>query len=244
MKENQRRLFEEVLEKTIKFTAFDEIPLYEARIGYGCVDHSYDIIERNVALDDLSMCEAGLVISSNKDHDFKLMHSDGHELTFEACYSFDHKGLIFRIDLEPGFYEISIRFKDLVEKPLIAISGLDSVRTKQLGYWNAAMTMPKYFADCWDGSTWHYGYMNAKDHIHVEVEPTDQDQHFIIEEIRVKRLIKKENKGGKPQLFLLGDSTVKNYVFEELPMNGWGQHLPKFFDLSKVDIINYSNGPF
>ncbi len=87
------------------------------------------------------------------------------------------------------------------------------------------MTMPKYFADCWDGSIGHYGYMNAKDHIHVEVEPTDQDQHFIIEEIRVKRLIKKENKGGKPQMFLLGDSTVKNYVFEELPMNGRGMRM-------------------
>ncbi len=62
MKENQRRLFEEVLEKTIKFTSSDEIPLYEARIGYGCVDRSYDIIERNVALDDLSMCETGLVM--------------------------------------------------------------------------------------------------------------------------------------------------------------------------------------
>ncbi|GAU79220.1 SGNH/GDSL hydrolase family protein [Fusibacter sp. 3D3] len=242
MEENRMRAMARVQEKRFHFKQLTELPIYEGSTGYGCVEQSYDIIKRNVDLKDIICHNEGLVVNANKAHDFALTHSDGYLLTFEACYNFDHKGLIFRIDLEPGLYEISIRFKGLDVKPLVAISGLDPIRTRQIGYWDDARTMPKYFADCWQEDTWRYGYMNAKDHIHVEVEPTDKGQSFVIEEIIVERLIKKVETSSKPQLFLLGDSTVKNYIFEELPMNGWGQHFPKFFDLSQVDIVNYSNG--
>lgn len=38
----------------------------------------------------------------------------------------------------------------------------------------------------------------------------------------------------KPTLYIIGDSTTKN----NLPMMGWGQAMPEFFDLSKIDVNN------
>lgn len=38
----------------------------------------------------------------------------------------------------------------------------------------------------------------------------------------------------KPTIYIIGDSTTKN----NLPMMGWGQAMPEFFDLSKIDVNN------
>src|SRR3712207_2998098 len=44
---------------------------------------------------------------------------------------------------------------------------------------------------------------------------------------------------GKPTLFLVGDSTVKNGTKGQ---RGWGEEIGKYFDTTKINIVNRAIG--
>jgi lysophospholipase L1-like esterase len=47
---------------------------------------------------------------------------------------------------------------------------------------------------------------------------------------------------GQYRVFTIGDSTVQDYNEGYSPRKGWGQMLPFFFDLSRIDVINNAVG--
>lgn len=91
---------------------------------------------------------------------------------------------------------------------------------------------------------WSYDYVTGNGIIDVEIEPKSEANtrigvEFIeIEELQIHTAALEE----KPTIFVLGDSTAQSFIYEEAIMSGWGQLFDDFFDLDRVNVINYSLG--
>jgi lysophospholipase L1-like esterase len=63
-----------------------------------------------------------------------------------------------------------------------------------------------------------------------------QDSRPVLDDKAVPKEIVANTK--LPTIFIVGDSTVKN----KLPLQGWGEDIGQFFDLSKVNVVNRAIG--
>lgn len=156
-----------------------------------------------------------------------------------------HPGIIFRVDAAPGAYEIVVQTITDVSDTFISISGMQADALLKDGCWDAAGKVEKLAIAKADGNQWAYSYANGKNYIDIEIEPKRSHSRSTIgfKEIVMKRLDPRTgSKDRLPTIFLLGDSTVKSYTFDEAPMSGWGQVIGNLFDESKVKVINYSMG--
>ena len=77
--------------------------------------------------------------------------------------------------------------------------------------------------------------------VDIEVEPKSAGNPVVLKSIKITPIPVREQE-EKPTVYLLGDSTLKSYLFEEAPMSGWGQVFDRLFDTSKINIVNYSMG--
>ena len=161
----------------------------------------------------------------------------------EIAPRYDLGGMIFRVKVPAGTYRIELETTRGEAHTLVSVSGLRGTQLLKEGYWDAANLVPIRYPAKWVGNTWTYEYVNSREYIDIEVEPLAP---YI--EVGIKKLtitpsaIKVNRKEEKPTVFILGDSTVKSYVFEEAPMCGWGQLLDHLFDLEQINIVNYSAG--
>lgn len=156
-----------------------------------------------------------------------------------------HPGITFRVDAPPGAYEIIVKTTIDVSDILVSISGMQAVELLKDGYWDAAGKVSKQAIAKTDGDLWTYCYANGMNYIDIEIEPKHSHLHKSIgmKEIVIKRLQQKvRSEELLPTIYLLGDSTVKSYTFDEAPMSGWGQVIGNLFDESKVKVTNYSMG--
>jgi lysophospholipase L1-like esterase len=85
--------------------------------------------------------------------------------------------------------------------------------------------------------------VNGLNTIDIEIEPSAVGVPVGLEEIAFESVPPQERAAGSlPTIFLLGDSTVKTYTFDEAPMSGWGQIIGALFDPGQVNVVNYSMG--
>ncbi|MCH5213447.1 MAG: S-layer homology domain-containing protein, partial [Oscillospiraceae bacterium] len=94
-------------------------------------------------------------------------------------------------------------------------------------------------------NVWSYDFGTGEDFIEIEIEPNAlptaaKAQTVGVKSIKITPLAVNE-KGDKPTIHILGDSTQKTYSFNET-ISSWGQTLGNYFDKDKVNVINYSMG--
>lgn len=88
---------------------------------------------------------------------------------------------------------------------------------------------------------WSFDYCTGRSFVDIEVEPKSVGNPVVLKSIKITPIPIREQE-DKPTVYLLGDSTLKSYLFEEAPMSGWGQVFDRLFDTSKINIVNYSMG--
>lgn len=208
------------------------VPLYDPDRGYGFVDKTCALPAREVRPSAIYANGAGFYI-----HEAFIEKKNGNE------QHYNHYGMVFRVNAPPGAYEITVKLAPDSEEPWISISGMHAVQLLKEGAWDAAGKVAKRTVAKTEGRYWRYEYANGRNVIDIEIEPKHEHETIGIEEIVIKPMPKKIRPNGQlPAIFLLGDSTVKTYTFEEAPMSGWGQVIGNLFDPSKVQVVNYSMG--
>ncbi len=209
------------------------VPLYDDDIGYGFINQTCALPARTVHTKEIISNESGFVIT--EPHFSKSIYNYSDE--------YNHFGMAFRIRVPAGGYEIVVRTTSHISETMISISGMRPPNQNMEQYWDAAKLVSRNtFAEVGE-KEWKYTYVNGRDFLVIEIEPKTAGVPVGVREIIITPLeenFKKENE--LPTVFLLGDSTVKSYIFEEAPMHGWGQIIGQLFNLSKVRIINYSMG--
>ena len=244
----------------------NNVPLYDEIKGYGFVTSSCAIMTRAVDVSKIEPKQDAFVITET---DFSRFEAYQKEKIQEEKNTTEYKGwiesnlpdlqidtkkleiatrynlggMIFRVKVPTGSYRIELETTRGEAYTLVSVSGLRGTHLLKEGYWDAANLVPIRYPAKWEGSTWVYEYVNSREYIDIEVEPLVPCMEVGIKKLTITPSAPRTSeKGEKPTLFLLGDSTVKSYVFEEAPMCGWGQLLDYLFDLEQINVVNYSAG--
>lgn len=208
-------------------------PLFSETAGYGFVNRSCSIPPRAVFPERIRPDGRGAVI----------VEPEFDEIEAEGADHSNRYGIIFRIAAPPGVYDIRVKTVSAVSDTRIAVSGMAAGRLLEGGSWDAAGLVPVRNTAVWADRVWTYRYANGRPFIDIEIEPDKPGVPVGVEEIELRPLPRNSRREGeRPSVYLLGDSTVKSYTFDEAPMCGWGQTVHRLFDRSRVNVVNYSMG--
>lgn len=217
----------------VTLDADGRVPLYDPTVGYGFVEETCAQPPRTVHTGGIRSDGAGFSIAEtafDAEPDF-----EGDE--------YNRYGMAFRFHAPPGAYRIRVMLTSDAAQATVSVSGMHGQRLLQDGYWDAAKLLPIRFKAEAAGSEWTYTYVNGFNAIEVELEPTEIGVPVGLAEIALEPLHPQTREEGRvPNLFILGDSTVKTYTFDEAPMSGWGQIIGSLFDADRVNVVNYSMG--
>lgn len=215
----------------LRWTADGAAPRFDAATGYGFVERTSALPARAVHVVGVRSGAEGATIS---------------EPEFEPGAQGDdanHYGLAFRIAAPPGAYAVRVRTTTGADEATVSISGLQTSRLLNTAFWDAASLLPHRNRMRQQGRDWHYGHVNGRGFIDIEVEPRRRGVAVGLQEVELQPLPPQSRAVGElPTLFTLGDSTMKTYTFDEAPMSGWGQVLGRLFDAQQVRLQNYAMG--
>jgi lysophospholipase L1-like esterase len=211
------------------------LPIYDSTVGYGFIAETCSLPPREVHLPQLAADGTGVTICEA-------------EFMTEAGFEADHYnryGCAFRIAAEPGAYEVRVRTTCPAEEASIAVSAMHAERLLALqgAAWDAAQLVKVGTAPIVHEREWIFSYVNGREFIDIELEPKHPNVPVGLESIELLPLPEnRRSEGELPVIYLLGDSTVKTYTFDEAPMSAWGQVVHRMFNRDKVKVINYSMG--
>jgi lysophospholipase L1-like esterase len=211
------------------------IPMFDPDAGYGFITEPCSMPPREVHLPRVAEDGSGVVITEKEFYE---------EAGFEADH-FNRYGLVFRIAAAPGAYEIRVKTTCPADQASISVSAMHAERLLALqgAAWDAAQLVPVRTAPAVHDRDWSYCYVNGREYVDIEIEPKHLNAPIGLESVELVPIaINLRPEGEQPTLYLLGDSTVKTYTFDEAPMSAWGQVVYRMFDLSQVRIVNYSMG--
>jgi PelA/Pel-15E family pectate lyase len=206
-------------------------PLYKAASGFGFVTQTGALPARAV-------------------HTATIRHEAGGYVITEAAVdpnaatdNYNNYGMAFRIKAAPGAYAVKVRTTSDAADTTVSISGMQTSRLTTPVSWDAAGLLPNQTRVSAQGRDWAYRYVNGRDYIDIEIEPTKAGVPVGVAEIVLTPIAPQERATGTlPTIFTLGDSTMKSYTFDEAPMSGWGQVFDELFDPAKVRVLNYAMG--
>ncbi|MFG6415896.1 GDSL-type esterase/lipase family protein [Roseateles sp. DC23W] len=214
---------------SVRWPADGAAARFDAATGYGFVERTGALPPRVVHVSTLRSVDAGATLTET------AVDAEGEHA--------NRFGLAFRIQAPPGAYAVHVRTTTGADKATVSISGLQTSRLLSTAFWDAASLLPHRNRMTVQGRDWHYRHVNGRGFIDIEVEPRRAGEAVGLEEVRLTPLPPAPRPAGeRPTLFTLGDSTMKSYTFEEAPMSGWGQVLPRLFDAEQVRLQNYAMG--
>lgn len=230
---------------TVDFTTMSSVPVYNAEAGQGFVAESSSIMpdgfRREVAsADKISVSAEGAKITETNGSYLhaKTNSNDGDD--------FNNGGLIYRIDTgAPGAYHLEVEVTGTSSDTRVAPTGMNSDDLTGTKNWDNCGMTPRTVSAKWNGNVWSYDFGTGESFIEIEIEPAalasaSNPQTAGVKKITVTPLAKNAA-GDKPTIHILGDSTQKSYSFNET-ISSWGQTLKNYFDLDKINVVNYSMG--
>jgi len=131
--------------------------------------------------------------------------------------------ILFRVDLAVSDYSVS----------LVAPNTMDTAKTKV--FVNNVEIKKSWVQQ--DGDkilTFRFALIDDSMNFRIEGEPISLSQLTITQ-------LPKRTAGEDPSIFLISDSTVRNYEIARAPMTGWGQVIDRLF-LPEIKIENRSMG--
>lgn len=209
--------------------------LYDSTKGYGFVTTNNAMPTRKVDPTRIVQDENGCNITETSTTTSYINENN-----------YNYGGIIFRVDLDSlGGYGLTVKTTSASDVTTVAPNGMQAGRLTGTSAWDSAGLVSRNSSAVWtDANTWKYDLVTGVPYIEIEVEPKTQAGGTVgIESFEVTKFSNNQKApGDKPTVFVLGDSTQKTYAFDEFSMSGWGQIINKMFDLSQVNVINYSMG--
>ncbi len=218
-------------------------PVFSEKKGFGFVSETCALPARKVDLSDVFAKDDGFYVNENDESRFVMVNDKGEAIEQSKCTTYDFGGMVFRVAVPAGAYKIEVETTGGADVTSMSVSGMQTTRIESNKFWDAAKLVPVENVAKWDGNVWSFNYVSGLPYIDVEIEPKKANTDVGVKSIKITPIEVKERKSDeKPTVFTLGDSTVKSYTCDEAPMCGWGQVFDRLFDLSEVEVINYSMG--
>lgn len=216
-------------------------PLYNRDRGWGFVSETTAMPARKVDVNRIEVKKEGYKVVENSVAKFNITDKDGKLLDYTKATDYNYGGMVFRVNLPRGGYNIQVETARGKDDALVSVSATQTSRIENTKQWDAAGLVKNQHLAKWNGNVWSFDYCTGRSFIDIEVEPKSAGNPVVLKSIKITPIPVREQE-DKPTVYLLGDSTVKSYLFEEAPMSGWGQVFDRLFDTSKINIVNYSMG--
>lgn len=216
------------------------VPKYNFDKGYGFVSKTTSMPVRTVNPDKIKPTKEGYTITETNPNIFNLKDEDGKSVDLSKSTTHNLGGMVFRVKAPAGGYNVQVKVAGGEENAVVSVSAMQATRVNTTKYWDAAKLVPNLNMGKWEGDVFSLDYANGRDYIDIEIEPKAVGRAVTLKSIKITSVENK--KADKPTIYLLGDSTLKSYLFEEAPMCGWGQVFDRLFDSEKINIVNYSMG--
>ena len=213
---------------------------YDYDKGYGFVDKTTAMPERTVNVANIQESKKGFTVTEKNIAMFNTVDKNGNKLGLNKATCYNYGGMVFRVKAPAGGYHIEVNIDGGENNGILSVSAMQTYRLENSPYWDAAKKVPNLHPAKWNGDVWSFDYANGRDFIDIEIEAKELNKPVTLKSIKITPI--ENNKFDKPSVYLLGDSTLKSYLFEEAPMCGWGEVFDRLFDNSKVNVINYSMG--
>lgn len=230
---------------------------YDYDTGCGFVDKTTSMPERTVNMSKIKTEDKGFTIVEQSVPMFDTVDKNGNKLDINKATCYNYGGMVFRVKAPAGGYHIEVEVEGGENNALLSVSAMQTYRLENSPYWDAAKKVPNLHPAKWEGDVWSFDYANGRDFMDIEIEAKEINKPVTLKTIKITpvennpadRILGCEEGGNitgtvrrKPAIYLLGDSTLKSYLFEEAPMCGWGQVFDRLFDSSKINVVNYSMG--
>lgn len=216
-------------------------PLYNRDRGWGFVSETTAMPARKVDVNRIEVKKEGYKVVENSVAKFNITDKDGKLLDYTKATDYNYGGMVFRVNLPRGGYNIQVETARGKDDALVSVSATQTSRIENTKQWDAAGLVKNQHLAKWNGNVWSFDYCTGRSFIDIEVEPKSVGNPVVLKSIKITPIPVREQE-DKPTVYLLGDSTLKSYLFEEAPMSGWGQVFDRLFDTSKINIVNYSMG--
>lgn len=216
-------------------------PLYNRDRGWGFVSETTAMPARKVDVNRIEVKKEGYKVVENSVAKFNITDKDGKLLDYTKATDYNYGGMVFRVNLPRGGYNIQVETARGKDDALVSVSATQTSRIENTKQWDAASLVKNQHLAKWNGNVWSFDYCTGRSFIDIEVEPKSVGNPVVLKSIKITPIPVREQE-DKPTVYLLGDSTLKSYLFEEAPMSGWGQVFDRLFDTSKINIVNYSMG--
>ena len=216
-------------------------PLYNRDRGWGFVSETTAMPPRKVNVNSIEVRKEGYKVVENSVAKFNITDKDGKLLDYTKATDYNYGGMVFRVNLPRGDYNIQVETARGKDDALVSVSATQTSRIENTKQWDAAGLVKNQHLAKWNGNVWSFDYCTGRSFIDIEVEPKSAGNPVVLKSIKITPIPVREQE-DKPTVYLLGDSTLKSYLFEEAPMSGWGQVFDRLFDTSKINIVNYSMG--
>lgn len=213
---------------------------YDFDKGYGFVNTTTAMPERTVNMSKIKTEDKGFTVIEQSVPMFNTVDKNGEKLGINKATCYNYGGMVFRVKAPAGGYHIEVDVEGGENNALLSVNAMQTYRIENTPYWDAAKLVANQHPAKWDGDIWSFDYANGRDFIDIEIEAKEINKPVTLKAIKITPV---ENRNSeKKTIYLLGDSTLKSYLFEEAPMCGWGQVFDRLFDSDNINIVNYSMG--
>lgn len=213
---------------------------YDYDRGYGFVNTTTAMPERTVNMSKIKTSDEGFTVTEQSVPMFNTVDKDGNKLDINKATCYNYGGMVFRVKVPAGGYHIEVEVEGGENNALLSVNAMQTYRIENSPYWDAAKLVANQHPAKWEGDVWSFDYANGRDFIDIEVEAREINKPVTLKTIKITPV--ENNTSDKATIYLLGDSTLKSYLFEEAPMCGWGQVFDRLFDPDEINVINYSMG--
>lgn len=213
---------------------------YDYDRGYGFVNTTTAMPERTVNMSKIKTSDEGFTVTEQSVPMFDTVDKNGNKLDINKATCYNYGGMVFRVKAPAGGYHIEVEVEGGENNALLSVSAMQTYRIENSPYWDAAKLVANQHPAKWDGDVWSFDYANGREFIDIEIEAREINKPVTLKTIKITPV--ENNKADKNTIYLIGDSTLKSYLFEEAPMCGWGQVFDRLFDLDEINVVNYSMG--
>ncbi len=213
---------------------------YDYDRGFGFVNTTTAMPERTVNMSKIKTSDEGFTVTEQSVPMFNTVDKDGNKLDINKATCYNYGGMVFRVKVPAGGYHIEVEVEGGENNALLSVNAMQTYRIENSPYWDAAKLVANQHPAKWEGDVWSFDYANGRGFIDIEVEAREINKPVTLKTIKITPV--ENNTSDKATIYLLGDSTLKSYLFEEAPMCGWGQVFDRLFDPDEINVINYSMG--
>lgn len=213
---------------------------YDYNRGYGFVNVTTAMPERTVNMSKIKAGNEGFTVVEQSVPMFNTVDKNGEKLGLNKATCYNYGGMVFRVKAPAGGYHIEVNVEGGENNALLSVNAMQTYRLENSPSWDAAKKVVNQHPAKWDGNVWSFDYANGRDFIDIEIEAKEVNKPVTLKSIKITPI--ENNRSEKRTVYLLGDSTLKSYLFEEAPMCGWGQVFDRLFNTENINVINYSMG--